>query len=180
MTANDDPFEELLLRLEPQAASAAERYCRLRGKLIRFFQWKRCRDAESLADEAIGRLLTKIYEGEQIDKPGGYLYGIAQNVLREDMRRTARLVQIEDEGEMAHGDSRIVADDDPFVECAKLCSARLPEDKRRLLEQYYSDEGSRAELARGMGLSLAALRTKIHRLKAELKQCYQDCIRGPR
>jgi DNA-directed RNA polymerase specialized sigma24 family protein len=178
MTTNDDPFEGFLKRLEPQIASSAERYLRLRNKLIKFFNWRRCRDAEELADESIGRLLTRIYAGDRIDKPPSFIYGVALNVFKEDSRKAARLDQIEDDQVIAAGDFNSGSDGDPFVECARLCYEKLPDDKRRLLEQYYSDEGSRADLALRMGLTLAALRTRVHRLKADLKECYQRCVGG--
>jgi len=168
----DDAFDAFLIRLEPDISPSSQRYARLRHKLIRFFEWRSCPDGEGLADETVQRLLKRLGAGEEIAKPWGYVYGVATNVHREYSRRVGRFVELKNDFESVANES------DDFVECAKLCLEQLPNDKRRLVEQYYLDEGSRVELARHTGLSLARLRLKIHRMKNELKACYRKCIQG--
>lgn len=172
MPTNDDAFEEFLIRLEPNISSSSQRYGRLRNKLIKFFEWRYCRDREGLTDETIERLLKHIKAKDQIDKPWSYVYAIATNVYREYSRKATKLVDIKNDLELLADDS------DDFIECARICLEKLSDDKRRLVEQYYLDEGSRVELARQAGVSLPALRLKIHRMKTELKECYSKCIRG--
>src|SRR6266403_1098193 len=138
MTTNDDLFEQFLIRCEPEMSSSAERHWRLRTKLIKFFGCRRCEDPEGLADETIGRLVTIAYAGEILHNPSGFALGTALNVYRENVRRSARLKQLD-------------AD---------------------------SEAGDRDELARRVVVSLAGLRTKIHRVKAELRKCYRECTRG--
>lgn len=172
MTTNDDAFEEFLVRLEPNIPYSSQRYARLRNRLMKFFEWRHCRDREGLTDETIERLLKHINARDEIGKPWSYVYAVATNVYREYSRKAARLVDIKNDLESLSDDS------DDFIECARLCLEKLSNDKRRLIEQYYLDEGSRMELARQWGVSLAALRLKIHRMKAELKECYRKCMRG--
>jgi DNA-directed RNA polymerase specialized sigma24 family protein len=172
MTTNDDAFEEFLIRLEPNIPSSSQRYARLRNRLIKFFEWRHCRDREGLTDETIERLLKHINARDEIGKPWSYVYAVATNVYREYSRKAARLVDIKNDLESLADDS------DDFIECARICLEKLSNDKRRLVEQYYLDEGSRVELARQEGVSLAALRLKIHRMKTELKECYSKCMRG--
>jgi len=117
-------------------------------------------------------LLKHIYARDEIGKPWGYVYAVATNVYREYLRKAAKLVDIQHDLEGPLDDS------DDFIECARICLGKLPNDKRRLVEQYYLDEGSRDELARQQGISLPALRLKVHRIKAELKECYRKCMRG--
>ena len=176
MTTNGDPFEQFLVRLTPEMASSSASYLWLRARLVKYFQWKHCQDPEGLSDETIGRLVTKLYAGEQIEKPSSYAYGTAQNVFREHLRSATRFARIEDSQEVA-AENPPDARDDAFEECAALCMERLSDDKRLLLERYYAGE-SREELAGEMGLSVAALRTKIHRLKADLKSCYERCMKA--
>ncbi|MGH9428629.1 MAG: RNA polymerase sigma factor [Terriglobia bacterium] len=178
MTKNDDAFEQFLIRCEPEMASSVERHRRLRAKLIKFFGFRRCEDPEGLADETIGRLVTNVYAGANIDQPSGYALGTARNVYREYVRKKARLTEIYEDPAITIAKQGATADPDPFDECASLCFQNLPHDKRHLLEQYYSEEGDRGKLAGQEGVSLAGLRTKIHRLKAELRICYRECIRG--
>ena len=177
MRTNGDPFEQFLSRLAPDVPSSSERYLWLRARLIKFFAWKRCEDPEGLSDETIGRLITNLYAGEEIEKPSSYAYGTAHNVFRENARSIARHDQIQDSWEVAL-ERPGAQKHDAFEECARLCLEKLSDDKKRVLEQYYSDEGNREELARRMGLSVAALRTKIHRLKPDLRDCYEKCMKG--
>jgi DNA-directed RNA polymerase specialized sigma24 family protein len=174
MATSDNSFDEFLMRLEPQAASPADVYLRLRVKLVRIFVWNRCPngDAEELADETIKRLVSKVEEGCIIENAPSYVKGVAGFVLKEYRRKAARLTPLDATEQI---EQTSLHPDETFVECARFCMAKLPDDKRRLLEQYYSDEGGRAELAERAGLTLAALRTKVHRFKADLKQCYQKC-----
>lgn len=173
MTKNHDPFELFLQRLEPRLSSSIDRYLRLRAKLIKFFEWKRCGDTEGLADEAIGRLVRQILAGEQIAKPSAYVYAIALNVYKEEVRRVARLSHLRD----VQGGQELPGNYvDPFTVCARHCLEKLASDKRVLLEQYYSESESREEIARRLGTSLAGLRTKIHRIRIEVKECYDRCI----
>lgn len=172
MTIVNNLFEEFLTRLEPDISSTAERYSCLRAKLIKFFEWRHCHDREGLTDETISRLLKHVSDGDQITKPWSYIYAIATNVYREYVRKAVRLAEIDDniEGPLDVSDG--------FVECARYCLRKLIDDKRRLIEQYYSDEGNREKLAGQTGVSVAALRLKIHRIKAELKECYRKCMHG--
>jgi DNA-directed RNA polymerase specialized sigma24 family protein len=178
MIKSDDLFEKFLTRCEPEMSSSFERHSRLRAKLIKFFGWKHCEDPEFLADETIGRLVTTVYSGETIEQPAAYALGTARNVYREYVRRQAKLAPINENTEAADEKQLSTDDPEPFIHCARLCFQRLPHDKRLLLERYYSDEMDRGELARQESISLAGLRTKIHRLKAELRDCYNECI-GP-
>jgi RNA polymerase sigma factor (sigma-70 family) len=172
MNTNADAFELFLSRLEPELPSSSERYLRLRNKLIKFFQWKHCKDPEGLADETIGRTVKNLYAGDQIDKPSSYVYAVATNIFREYVRREARLSEIHDSSEPGFEES------DAFGDCARHCFDKLSDDKKALLEQYYSDEEGRGEMAGRLGVSLAGLRTRIHRIRAEARECYQKCIKG--
>ena len=173
----DDAFKEFLQLCEPGLESSAVRYERLRVKLIKFFEWKRCNDLEGLADETIARVVEGVHRGDEVEKPLSYIYGVARNVFRESIRRQSRLAfEILDarsnwEAPLTRGQAP-----DEFLDCARICLDALSEDKKRLLEAYYSCETEREALAQSLGLSLVALRTKLHRIRAELRSCYQACM----
>ena len=57
-----EQFEALLQQLGPDREFAGTRYEQLRRRLISFFEYRHCRDAESLADrtlDRVARLLAK-------------------------------------------------------------------------------------------------------------------------
>ncbi|HXU38166.1 MAG TPA: sigma-70 family RNA polymerase sigma factor [Blastocatellia bacterium] len=176
MSTNDDPVEQFLTRCEPEVSSSAERHRRLRSKLVSFFRWKRCEDPEALADETIARLVTNIRAGAVIEKPGSYVRGIALNVYREHIREIIRLRPHQADWELALQKPEGSPEERAVSECMNLCLDKLSDDKRLVLERYYSEDESREQLAAWFGLTLPALRIKIFRIKAELKDCFQKCI----
>ena len=171
---DDAVFEELLLRLEPELESTSKRYRHLRTKMVKFFAWKMCRDPESLADEAITRLLKNVAAGLEIlaDNPYSYVYGIARNILREHVRSMVRNEQL-----IAEWHPVAPAEEDQ-PDCRNRCLASLDSDKRALLVEYYCKDEERELIAERLNLTLNALRLKVFRLKNELKTCYENCIKN--
>lgn len=174
MDINQGVFDKLLLRLEPDYSNFEKRYRQLRLKLVKFFAWRRCEDPESLADETISRTVKNIIEGEEIrtSKPYSYIYAIALNVFREYLRekskREATFVSFPTDP------SSILEN---LYDCRKQCFQKLPAEKVRILQCYYSSGESKEKMAQSQGVTLNALRLQIHRIKNDLKACYQDCVK---
>jgi DNA-directed RNA polymerase specialized sigma24 family protein len=170
----DQKFDNLLLKLEPDFPDSASRYKRFRSKIVKFFEWKRCEDAEELADETITRALNNLFSGTEIlaDSPYAYIYAIAANVYREYIRK-----QIRKETLLRKAKERIVTAEQ-VQDCRTQCLQRLAESKSKLLQRYYLDPEDREAIAAELNLTLNALRLQIHRLKKELKDCYEECIRN--
>lgn len=173
--STNDAFEHFLLGLEPHLSSTEERYLSLRARLVKFFEWRRCEDPEGLSDETIGRLVKNILAGDRIEKPSSYVYGVALNVYREQVRRETKIRQAQVESQQSSSNEH-----DLFLECAKHCFEKLPDDLRALLERYYTDADGRHELAESMEITFASLRTKIHRIRVDVKDCFRRCIMGYR
>ena len=143
--------------------------------MVKIFLNKQCVQAEELADETINRVAGKaggfkgIYEGE----PEKYFHAVARNVCHEDFRARNRKVQPPPQPSPK--------EIDPRAECMKICLAKLPPKSRELIIRYYLEKknGKAAfhkELANGMGLNQGALRARIHRLRARLKACVEECF----
>jgi DNA-directed RNA polymerase specialized sigma24 family protein len=173
MDTNDEVFNKLLARLEPDLTDSTIRYKQLRLKMIRFFQWKRCGDAEILADETIARAVKKIIEGDEIhaDDPYVYIRAIANNVYREYVRGEiktrkllANLLQPTLEPEVSE-------------DCRIQCLRNLPSDRLKLLQEYFLDEKDSQLLAEELNITINALRLQMHRLKKRLDSCYEDCLK---
>lgn len=169
----DEPvFVRLFELLEPEEETTEARYKKCRLKLLKFYAWRRCEDPESLADETISRLLKNAHDGQEIRQSSvySYTYAIAMHVWQEYLRTKKKgelIVTIEDLPEIA--DSQEVDD------CKNNCLGQLSEAKRQLLERYYSHDEERENIAKGLSLSLNALRLQIFRIKQELAQCLDDC-----
>ena len=82
---NRAEFKNLLTWLSPNKQEAAQRYENIRQKLLKFFDWRGCFDAEECTDQTFDRVMSKISQGEEIRTQNQYLYflGVARNVLLE-------------------------------------------------------------------------------------------------
>jgi DNA-directed RNA polymerase specialized sigma24 family protein len=174
MSVNNDKFDSLLVRLEPVYVNSENRYKQLRQKMVKFFAWKRCRDPESLADETITRLLKNVQMGQEIfaTNPYSYVYSIAQNVYREHLREIARLEVVIDDGDIASSPST-----EEIRDCRIQCLQGLSGDQLEMLKRYYMSGESSEEVARARNMSLNALRIYIHRVKCNLKDCHNNCVK---
>lgn len=170
---NQQAFNELLCRIEPGEPFPAGQYKQLRHKLIKFFAWRHCEDPEALADETISRLVRNINMGEEIRaaNPYSYIYAIAMNIFKEYLREKKKSQEV-----IKHWQPPGLSVAENVLDCRKFCLEGLSEDKVELLRQYYLDK-NRVEMARSKGNSLNALRLQIHRIKNEIRDCYEECLR---
>lgn len=181
----DGPFEALLGRLAPDREAAGTRYEQLRRRLVSVFEYRHCSHPEELADETLDRAarkLSELGEGFSGSDPARYVFGIAWNVARESFRRPTPVPLPEgwDSRASALGpgpDRR----DELAADCLEACLQRLDAADRDLVLGYHQDEhGARIErragLARELGLTPNALRLRIHRLTARLRECVEGCM----
>src|ERR1051325_9170827 len=177
MDKNQQAFEALLLRLEPDYPDQKKRYKQLRLKMVKFFVWRRCEDPDGLADETISRAVKNLSEGEEIraDNPYPYIYAIAKHVFMEYLREKRKLEII-----VSDLPDHLLSYPEETQGCRKQCLQKLSEDKLSLLQKYYMGEESREILAQSFKISLNALRLQVHRLKQELRACEKDCLNNLR
>jgi DNA-directed RNA polymerase specialized sigma24 family protein len=168
-------IDELLLLLEGGQPTPEKRYKQLRLKLVKFFAWRRCQDPEGLADETVSRTVRNIIRGEKIhsDKPYSYVYGIAMNVFREYLREKKKQENLAND----------LPDSSPYVrdiaeDCRKDCFDRLSSGKRTVLHRYYVDGEASESMALSLNITVNAFRLQIHRIKNELRACYEECTKS--
>lgn len=171
MDINEEVFEKILARLEPDLGDSTARYKQFRLKVIKFFQWKYCGDAEMLADETIARTIKNIIRGEEIqaDNPYVYVFVIAKHVYNEYVRKEIKTRALLTN--FPPPDSEAAESDDCRIECL----LKLPPHKLKLLQEYFLDEKSSQQLAEELNTTLNGLRLQIFRLKKELGSCYDEC-----
>src|SRR5215510_8473677 len=91
-----DDFEELLLWLDPDPDGTgvpnrdrgAEKYEKIRQRIIRIYQNRGWHRSEEVADEALERVGPKVkrLRPTYVGDPARYIYGIARNVYHEMLR----------------------------------------------------------------------------------------------
>ena len=173
-----DGLARLLRRLDSDRDRAASEYERLRRTLIRFFSWRGASEPDFCADEAIDRLARRLEEGVIVDDIGTYVRGIARMVLLERQRAPvpAPIEALDPPGEATQHEP-----DEGVVECLDACLAALPAEGRSLVLAYYEGErgakiANRRRLAKSLGLSDAALRSRVQRIRDRLEECMQMCL----
>lgn len=181
-------LERLLDRLDADRDRAGERYESLRQTLVKFFDWRGAASPDDCADETLDRLIRKLDEGAHIEEVGRYAHGIARLVLLEQMRDPLpRAALLED---VPGAPALVVAPLPPVDEeesdardCFDACLDSLPADSRDLILRYYVDErrakiDGRVELAKTLGITSAALRSRAQRIRDRLEKCVGRCRNG--
>ena len=187
-TLTQDSFNKLLLRLGSNLEDAGLEYERIRGRLIKYFEWQKCSDPEELADETINRVARGIESGKEIwaSNPISFFYGVARNVAREQWgkKETISLDQLgpgDQHLRQRDGISEQEESRDKGIDCLEECARTLPDVERSLIVRYYFGEKSikihrRKELSDELGISMNALRIRAHRIREELEACVAGCV----
>lgn len=180
LTLTQEALGRLLERLGTDPETAGTEYLALRARLVDWFDWRGAHRPEVAADQTLDVAARRLAEEEPIQQIWPYVYGIARNVLLEQLRRDDR------EQKASAGAAReLVALPDPRDEersaCLVRCLAELPEDAHALIVAYYEGEGrshleSRRHLATRLGISYNALKTRAHRLRVRVEACLRDCL----
>lgn len=180
-----DAFAKLLSVLAEDRDQAGHRYETIRAGLVRFFEWRGCDGAESLADETIDRVSRKLDGGEPIDGGGAYFYAVARNVLKEQVRsrlRRERLRRAIPPPSGAAWEHPLLAGSErERLACLDRCLQTLADEERELIRRYYGAEpaeraADHARLAQRLGISAGNLRVRAYRLRRALEVCVKRCL----
>lgn len=171
-----ETLDRLLLALGNDREEAAVRYERLRQRLVFFFARREFIVADSLADEVLDRLAVRLTNGEPIEVPESYAYGIARLVAQEEARRSIR--EVEANRHYARNISSVsdTQDEGEIQEAMEVCLSRHSEEDRKLLIEYYTSRGRalidhRRQLAESLGMTPNAFRKRVFRLRRAIEEC---------
>jgi DNA-directed RNA polymerase specialized sigma24 family protein len=174
-----EAFEKLLRWLDSDREKAGEKHERIRLRLIRVFAARGCGEPEDLADETINVVASRIdwllenYEGD----PALYFYGVAKKIHLEHFKK-----KNPPDPPPAPDKSEIEQE----CECLERCLEQLltPEDRRLVLRYYEKSKKQkiaiRKQLAKELGISINALRIKVHHIVVRLRPCIDRCLRDLR
>jgi DNA-directed RNA polymerase specialized sigma24 family protein len=147
-----------------------------------FFGSRNCgADAEALADVTLlDRLARKVDEGEEVRSFISYSKKIGKFVYKEYCKDRERFRKMARDLLYLKPDIyKLEEDIDLRRKCQEDCVGRLAEPDRQLMVDYYVIGRDRGELAKELGVVLATLRSRIHRLKVRLTKCVDDCRQSP-
>jgi DNA-directed RNA polymerase specialized sigma24 family protein len=169
----------LLGWLDGNVDSAAEKYEKIRQRLIRVFVGRGCHEAELLADRTIDRVIAKVPQINQdyVGEPAAYFYAVGNKIHLEWLRSQRR------EREVTFIELTADTEEEEGAEygCLESCLDKLPRDAREMILEYYRDEKRakierRKNLAQKLGVSIGALQIKASRIRSKLSSCVSDCV----
>lgn len=175
-SSNQEAFDKLLGWLDPDRDKAGEKYQQIQYRLIRIFACHGCCDPEDLADETLDVVMRKIdwlienYQGD----PALYFYGVAKKKhLEQQRKKPLPKPPLPDppREEIEHA-----------ADCLDNCLEKLTAEDRSLVVQYHDESKGarirmRKQLAAELGVSINALRIRIHHLHSDLRECVDLCMR---
>jgi RNA polymerase sigma-70 factor (ECF subfamily) len=139
-------------------------------------------DLDAVDDLAQETLLVAYRELERFDGDqdcGKWLRGIARNLVRNELRRSARRERILQEEVTEHMLAVLDPDrapprfEDADFRALRDCLEELPEKGRRLIAGRYADEWNASILADQLGMSATAIRLALMRTRRSLKVCIE-------
>lgn len=170
-------FDRLLEWLDTDRDAAALKYEKIRMRMIKILASRGCCEAETLADEIIDRVAVRIdwLIANYIGDPTLYFYGVAQNVFKEYLRKPRPDLPL------TNWEPPSYEERERQFDCLDACMKQLPEDNPDLATRYYEGEKqikiyNRKQLAAELGITLDALRIRVHRIRLELKKCVLRCL----
>ncbi len=192
----DDAPAHLLRWLSPDEEQAAQRYERLRGKLLELFARRGVPSCvrEELADETLDRVGRKLANGEAIQNPEpmAYVHGVARHVLSEYWRKQKQQVRSEvlfeslsprDKAALESGRQQWEEQQEKerWLECLDEFLKSLPPEDESLLRACHQDApqrqaDNRRAAAHKLGLAESSLRAQLHRIRQTLERKVRACV----
>jgi RNA polymerase sigma factor (sigma-70 family) len=186
LAITQEMFDELLAWLDSNREDAGRKYEEIRRSLVKLFAWRKCSDAEGMADATINIVARKVCQirGTYEGKPNLYFYGVARKLMHECQNSRTVLVALDD---VEAKETSVVDDTDEEIEqvdeCLSKCLETLDPGERELVLAYYQKDGQakidlRQELAKRLGIDTNALRVRIYRTRRLLARCIENCLQS--
>lgn len=172
-------FTALLGGLDSDPRAAAQRYEKLREKLVRLFTWRGCVDAPQLADETLNRVAKRIKRDQQVQKKiDAFVLGVAHKVYLEVLRQNRKHQHAASEIKARPTDLFAREITNPQLVKLEQCIMELPKKDRDLILAYYrhsagSQITARKLLSKKLGLTEGNLRIKAFRIRSHLEKRLQ-------
>ena len=185
-----EAFAGLLSCLDADTQRAAEKYEKIRRKLVKFFKWRGCITPEEYTDRTIDQVARRIAEGVElrVNDPYPYFHWAAINIFKQSWREpdieplellpasknpAVHPVEVnERELEQLKKEQRL--------KCLDRCLQMLPPETLSLITAYH-DKGfnktNRKQLAEALKVPINALRIRAYRIRLSLEGCVTSCLK---
>lgn len=132
---------------------------------------------DDIAQETFLTAYKKLDQFDQEQDFGNWLYGIARNILRNELRKNARQNRIMDEKlshfllnefELDYSPSDNLGDE---IQALQECIQELPDKSKHLLSKKYTEEWENNVLSEHFSMTNTAIRIALMRIRKKLKSC---------
>lgn len=192
-TLTREAFDKLLETLDADRQTAAEKYERIRRRLVNFFEYRGCSSPEDYADITINCAAQKISKGTAISAsdPLSFFLGIARNFLKEYWEQAPkRAASLDCLADVEHPRVEAIetmqreeerSRSEAELECLEECLKKTERQNRELIVGYYIGEKgqkirNRKRLAAELDIGPTALRLRAFRLRTKLEDCVKSCF----
>lgn len=178
----EESFNLFLSWLDPDRDSAGKKFEDMRRRLIVVFDGRGCLRSDELVDETFKRFIHRLpamldtFKGDPIP----YLLVTAHHLHLEYIEKQP-LSLPENLSDMLATDDEASIQAELFDACLEECLGKLDKKDRELALDYYRMDKQakidyRKELAHRLGLTVNALRIKVHHLRTTLRGCIDQCL----
>ena len=182
-----DDFEELLLWLDPDPDATgvpnrdrgAEKYEKIRLRIIRIYQNRGWHRSEEVADEALARVGPKVKKlrPTYVGDPALYIFGIARRVHQEMVREEGAVLPPPPEPDPDSEDREL------RHAWLEYCLGTLKPESRELIMCFYQGERrekieNRKRLAERLSITAGALSLRAMQVRRKLLDCMQGYLSG--
>ena len=178
-TLTQDLFDDLLNWLDSDRELAGMAYEDIRRRLIKLFVCRQCHDPESLADDTINRVATKVRQIKDnfVGRREPYFYAVANRIHLEYLRSKPVTLDVPP----TLSSTTIPDEIEEEYACLERClSCQSPANRKLVLDYYRGEKRTKIEHRKGLaqqyGVALNALRIRVHRIRGLLEECVKTCI----
>jgi RNA polymerase sigma-70 factor (ECF subfamily) len=174
MAAGGEPQGEVaeFLRGDPSAMAVV---CEAVNSAVRGFQFSDPALSQELSQEALARIFLSLNAGRfrGDSSLGTYAARVARYTCLEHLRR--RRLEVDLDADSFPSRERWSQPEESFLGAEEHLRnletfARLPADCRELLRMVFADGLSYREIALRLGISVGAIKTRVHRCRAALRE----------
>ena len=182
MGQDEQPFNFFLSALSSDRDTAEKKLKDIRRRLVIMLDCRGCHCSEDLAHEALVRFAHRLpkmdppFKGDAIP----YLYTVAYNLYLEYIDKQFQPLP-DDFTEIPLPDEDAGKTKEQLHACLDKCLDSMDAKSRDLVLDYYRLDKQnkinfRKLLAQELGISVNALRIRLHDLRAGLEKCIEQCL----
>jgi len=182
----EENFNLFLDMLSTNREEAGRKYETLRHKIINYFLMRGMADPEELADKTFDNTMHWLAKhhlhSNYINNIDKYLLGVARNIAYESLRNSTRTVPVVEAHNVQVGLSSEQENDfqESLHNALQKALNDLSESARELIRAYYETGNPnfehRRKVADRLGLSINALRIRVHRINEHLRYAIKDYL----